>query len=137
MGVHFYQAHPLIHDSCWHAVQVPFEELDTLMRDLVFERWRADACEAVEDTLKMISLVDLYVPYFPLRALDLRELIVRGLQQRAAELQKQKHVAMSWDTDVVDFLLSKVGGGKCCTKGINMYWWQQWQLGYLWPFTAL
>jgi hypothetical protein len=80
-----------------------------MMRDLVFERWRADACEAVEDTMKMISLVDLYLPYFSLSVSDLRILVNRGLQQRSVELQEQKHVTMSWGTEVVDFLLSKVG----------------------------
>jgi hypothetical protein len=60
------------------------EEAERRLRDAVFARWRRDGCEAYEDTLKLVSLVDFFLPYFPLERRHVDELIRRALRERAA-----------------------------------------------------
>jgi hypothetical protein len=59
------------------------EEAERRLRDAVFARWRRDGCEAYEDTLKLVSLVDFFLPYFPLERRHVDELIGRALKERA------------------------------------------------------
>lgn len=78
------------------------------MRDLVFAHWQSAGCEAFEDTLKMTSLVDFYVPYFPLERPHVAELARRQLAARGAELRARKGLDLEWDEAVVKFLVGKV-----------------------------
>lgn len=74
----------------------------------MFTAWRTEGCEAYEDTLKMTSLVDFFLPYLPLEAPHLRQLLVRGLQRRGAALAADKRLTLAWDDRALEFLLSKV-----------------------------
>jgi hypothetical protein len=80
------------------------------VRELVFSHWQGSGCESYEDTLKFTSLIEFYLPYFPLEAPHLAELVRRGLAARGAELEKAKGLALVWGEDVIKFLVDKVGG---------------------------
>ena len=48
------------------SLQITPERAERALRDMVFTSWRASACEDFPDTLKLISLIDFFLPYFPL-----------------------------------------------------------------------
>lgn len=91
-----------------HLVQVTAEEAERRLRDLVFTRWQGSQCEDYEDTLKMTSLIDFYLPYFPLERPHVAELTHRVLLQRGKELLAHKRVRLKWDDAVVQFLVGRV-----------------------------
>lgn len=91
------------------ATQPSAEAWQELLRGLVFSRWRAQGCEGYEDTLKMTSLVNFWLPYLPLGGSALRQLMERGLEARRSSLGAAKRLELAWDRGVVDWLLSKVG----------------------------
>ena len=97
------------------------------MRDLVFAHWQSAGCEAFEDTLKMTSLVDFYIPYFPLERRHVAELARRQLA--GGDLRRARTaVAVAWGVVVVAFLVDKVGArfgtGRGCGRGpcSRMHW---------------
>lgn len=74
------------------------------LKDLIYEHW-ASSCEPLIDTLNVLNLVDFFLPYFPLGKKEIRDVIVLGMNARARE---QGLSRLSWDADVVDFLLDKI-----------------------------
>jgi len=101
------QGSPLTSHAGCH--QPSAEAWQELLRGLVFSRWRAQGCEGYEDTLKMTSLVNFWLPYLPLGGSALRQLMERGLEARRSSLAAAKRLELAWDPGVVDWLLSKVG----------------------------
>jgi hypothetical protein len=85
------------------------EEAEQLLRDVVFAQWRASQCESHADTLKLMSLIDLFLPYLPLEAQHMKQLVGLALQQRGAVLAQQR-VHLEWQPAVADLLASKVRG---------------------------
>jgi hypothetical protein len=83
------------------------EEAEQLLRDVVFAQWRASQCESHADTLKLMSLIDAFLPYLPLERQHMPALVQLGLRQRAALLALQR-VALEWQPAVVGALASKV-----------------------------
>jgi len=52
---------------CW-SCQVDMEAAERLLRGAVFAQWRASQCESYEDTLKLTSLIDVFLPFLPCSA---------------------------------------------------------------------
>jgi hypothetical protein len=83
------------------------EEAEQLLRDIVFEEWRKSGCEPYTDTLKLTSLIDVFLPYLPLGREHMPQLVELALQQRRHRLQQQ-HIHLEWQPGVVDFVVSQV-----------------------------
>mmetsp|Transcript_31063 Transcript_31063/g.68966 ORF Transcript_31063/g.68966 Transcript_31063/m.68966 type:complete len:225 (+) Transcript_31063:187-861(+) len=84
------------------------EAAERLLRNLVLDSWLRSGCEAYEDALKFTSLVDFFLPYFPLQRRQVEALMEMQVSDWAAELWHQKHTAMQWDSRVITFLVDKV-----------------------------
>lgn len=84
------------------------EDAERRVRDLVFAHWQRSGCESFEDTLKLTSLVDFYLPYLPLEKEHVAELTRRALAKRGEVLRLRKGLGLEWDENVVRFLADKV-----------------------------
>jgi len=89
--------------------QITAEEAERRVRALVFDHWQRSGCESYDDTLKLTSLVDFYLPYFPLERRHVAELTRRALAARGLALRAGKGLALRWGEEVVEFLVGKVG----------------------------
>lgn len=69
----------------------------------MFSQWVATDCETRTDTVKLLNLVDFYLPYFPLERRHLEALCERLLQARAAI-----EGPLSWDRRLPAFLAGRV-----------------------------
>lgn len=88
------------------------EAAEALLRSVVFTQWRASGCEAYEDTLKLMSLIDLFLPYLPLERAHMPALVALALVERVQLLAHQR-VALEWAPDVPAFLAGKVCVAAC------------------------
>jgi hypothetical protein len=88
--------------------QVTAEGAERALRDLVFDHWQRSGCESFEDTLKLTSLVDFYLPYLPLERAHVAELARRALGYRGRELRVAKGLGLEWGEEVVEFIVDKV-----------------------------
>lgn len=96
------------HAVLWHAaLQVTMEEAEQLLRDVVFDEWRKSNCESFADTLKLTSLIDVFLPYLPLDRSHMPALMQLTLQQRSRILARKK-VVLQWHPAVVQLLADKV-----------------------------
>jgi hypothetical protein len=55
-----------------------------------------------------VGLIDFFLPFMPLEASHLRELLRRGLEQRGAALAAGRGVALAWDARLEGWLLERV-----------------------------
>ena len=51
-----------------------------MLKDLIYDIWTETACESPTDTLKLMSLVDFYLPFLPLEREHIRALFDMRLQ---------------------------------------------------------
>lgn len=85
------------------------EDAQRVLKDLVFDLWRSDYCEERSDTLKMLALVDFYLPFLPLEQPHIERLFGMKLVERRKALMDAKQAAnLTWDEDVVRFLTDRV-----------------------------
>lgn len=95
------------------SLRLPFqiapEEAQRLLKDNVFSRWSSEQCEDRTDTLKMVGLVDFFLPFFPMERRHVGEILQMRLKERRLALQKEHNARLSWRPDVVPFLSDKVG----------------------------
>ncbi|GBF93149.1 hypothetical protein Rsub_05880 [Raphidocelis subcapitata] len=87
---------------------VTAEQAERSLRELVFSHWQRSPCESYDDTLKFTSLVDFWLPFFPLERPHVEELTGRELARRGRDLAAAKGLALAWDAGVVAFLADKV-----------------------------
>ena len=100
--------------SCVCLVQISAEEAQKVLKDLVFDMWTADECEERTDTLKMLALIDFFLPFLPLERLHIQQLFNIRLQDRQRVLVAEKTIAnLTWTPEVVQFLLDRVWPS-CC-----------------------
>jgi hypothetical protein len=59
-----------------YLLQITPESAEHALRDLVFASWRHNACEEYTDTLKLISLVDFFLPFLPLQRKQVGLLVI-------------------------------------------------------------
>ena len=88
--------------------KISAEEAQRVLKDLVFSAWSAGQCESRADTLKMVSLVDFFLPYFPLERRHVAELFRMRLEERQRQLRKRERCDLTWAQDVVAFLTNRV-----------------------------
>ena len=90
-------------------VQISAEEAQKVLKDLVFSMWADDGCEERTDTLKMLTLVDFFLPFLPLERPHIEALFAMRLRERRRTLIVEGHVAnLTWTPDVVTFLTDRV-----------------------------
>ena len=95
--------------SCVCLVQISAEEAQKVLKDLVFDMWTADECEERTDTLKMLALIDFFLPFLPLERIHIQKLFDMRLQDRQRALVAEKTIAnLTWTPEVVQFLLDRV-----------------------------
>lgn len=95
-----------------------------MLKDLMFDHWSNEGCQSASDIVKLLSLIDFYLPFLPLERDHLKELFRAKLAHKEQELLATSQAKMSWGSDVVDFLVSKVRSSGClladcghCQKG--------------------
>ena len=69
----------------------------------MFERYTRDGCEAREDTLKLLSLVGMFLPFLPLEREHLAQILAQSLGPRLSQL--------------IEGELGEVSGHRFCTGG--------------------
>ena len=90
-------------------MQISAEEAQKVLKDLVFSMWTSDECEERTDTLKMLALVDFFLPFLPLERPHIEQLFGMRLQDRRRALLAEKlAVDLAWTPDVVQFLADRV-----------------------------
>lgn len=90
-------------------MQVSAEEAQRLLKDLMFEQWGGDTCEERADTLKMLALIDFYLPFLPLERPHIERLFHMKLRDRQEALIEAKQAAnLTWDDEVIKFLTDRV-----------------------------
>ena len=89
-------------------IQVSAEAAQRMLKDLMFRLWADEACESASDIVKLLSLIDFYLPFFPLEREHIRELFNMKLRQRAQEMLAASQIQLTWGEEIIDFLISKV-----------------------------
>ena len=79
-----------------------------MLKDLMFTIWAEGSCESATDTVKLLSLVDFYLPFLPLERDHLRQLTRMRLRERQAEVLKATGDTLTWSEEVIEFLTAKV-----------------------------
>ncbi|BDA43300.1 probable chaperone protein ClpB [Coccomyxa sp. Obi] len=104
----YLQLHELL-QAAGHRGKVRAEDAQRVLKDLVFDLWRSDNCEERSDTLKMLALVDFFLPFLPLERPHIERLFGMKLVERRKGLVDAKQAAnLTWDDDVVHFLTDRV-----------------------------
>lgn len=88
---------------------------EALLRGVVFAQWRAAGCESYEDTAKLLSMIDVFLPYLPLERGHMPGLVGLALRGRAALLAVRR-VLLQWEPGVTEWLAGQVRrGAGCCS----------------------
>ena len=88
-------------------MQITPEDAQRALKDLVFSMWADDGCEARADTLKLVSLVDFFLPFLPLERRHIEALFQMRLKETAAQLRQSQSVQLTWAPDIITFLTDK------------------------------
>lgn len=102
----YLELHGLLQSRCRETISA--EQAQRVLKDLIFERWLKQGCEDRTDTLKMVGLIDIFLPFFPLEAEHLRALFESRLKERSEALEASGIGRLVWQSEVVDHLLSLV-----------------------------
>ena len=85
------------------------EEAQKILKDKVFSKWAAQGCEERVDTIKTVSLIDLFLPFFPLERPQVEDIIDLNLHRRLEHrINKGELAGLHWDRAVVQFLSSRI-----------------------------
>jgi len=95
---------------------VDAEKLQYTLKNMMFNLWQRDACEERVDTVKALSLIDMFVPYFPLNKEAITRVIDKSIQKRVEWVNRErqsgtkaaKAVSVRVSADVLDFLCGKI-----------------------------
>lgn len=79
-----------------------------MLKDTMFRLWAKQGCESAPDIVKLLSLIDFYLPFYPLERQHIRALFEAKLQGRKQEMLAAKHGRLAWGDEILDFLLKKV-----------------------------
>lgn len=97
-------------DITRHFVQISAEEVQKLLKDLLFSLWNDPVCGPAVGLVKLLSLIDFYLPFFPLERWHVDRLFRMKLENRQREEMDVSGHQLQWDDAVIDFLTSKA----CC-----------------------
>ena len=117
---------------------VPSERLQHTLKNMMFTLWQAGACEGRADTLKTLSLIDLFVAYYPLDRGAVRAVAEHAIRARVQRVGAPSlgggkgspgGADVSVGPGVLDFLLDKiewdgafaVEGAKEVTTAVRRY----------------
>ncbi|KAK9787248.1 hypothetical protein WJX73_009504 [Symbiochloris irregularis] len=102
------QLYQLEQEALRSGTTVQPEAASKVLKDLVFSVWREGGCEGFTDTAKSVSLINFYLPFFPLRRPHIAQLFEMKLRQRSQALALQGLPELRWQQKVVEFLTAKV-----------------------------
>ena len=68
-------------------MQISAEGAQRALKDLIFSTWAAEGCESRTDTLKLVGLVDYFLPFLPLERSHVAQLFGMRLEETARQLQ--------------------------------------------------
>lgn len=107
-----YTKFPKLLESAKSREKISSVKAQQLLKDLVYLRWLSEKCEETADTLKMVSLVDFFLPFFPLERVHIEELFQKRIQYKINSMKSQrvipKDCRIEWNKEVIDFLTNKV-----------------------------
>jgi len=89
---------------------VDAESLQYTLKNMMFNLWQSEKCEDRVDTVKSLSLIDMFVPYFPLDRQAIRQVLQRSIQRRVKALNKGrgKQHRITVSEEVLEFLCDKI-----------------------------
>lgn len=102
------QLHQMLEDVGGDRTKISAEEAQRVLKDLIFQTWAAGDCESHADTLKMVGMIDFFLPYLPLEAGHMRRLFHMRLRDEARALRGRHRCRLTWGPAELDFLVSKV-----------------------------
>jgi ATP-dependent Clp protease ATP-binding subunit ClpA len=90
--------------------EVDPEKLQYTLKNMMFNLWQSDRCEDRVDTVKSLSLVDMFVPYFPLDRSAISKIIDKSIQKRVDMVNRarERPITVAMSDAVLDFLVSKI-----------------------------
>eukprot|EP00898_Chlorokybus_atmophyticus_P004557 jgi/Chlat1/5101/Chrsp33S05115 len=93
--------------------QVSIDELQSILKDALFQDWARQGCESHGDTSKAVALIDVFAPFTPLNKEHIEALMRLQLQRRVDRLEYdlvRSGLAdkVEWSAGVIDCLTSKV-----------------------------
>ena len=69
---------------------VDLEALQYTLKNMMFALWQRDGCEDRVDTVKALSLIDMFVPYFPLSRETVSRIMSSAIERRVAALNAER-----------------------------------------------
>ncbi|KAK9867882.1 hypothetical protein WJX84_011423 [Apatococcus fuscideae] len=84
------------------------EEVQRLLKDIVWKRWDEGGCHDHASLWKMVGLVDFFLPFLPLEQVHLERLFQIRLGAIAASLLHSHRVNLTWAPELIPFLYKKV-----------------------------
>ncbi|KAK9830272.1 hypothetical protein WJX72_010727 [[Myrmecia] bisecta] len=84
------------------------EAAQRVLKDLVFDIWQRGECEDRTDTLKMVGLIDFFLPFLPLERPHIKQLFEMRLLEKAQQMRQSMGTDLAWDDAVLAFLTGKV-----------------------------
>ena len=89
-------------------MQINAEEVQRLLKDIVWKRWDEGGCHDHASLWKMVGLVDFFLPFLPLEQVHLERLFQIRLGAIAASLLHSHRVNLTWAPELIPFLYKKV-----------------------------
>ena len=89
-------------------VQVTAEDAHNGLRNLVYNIWSQGNCEGHVDIIRMLGSIDFFLPYFPLDRSNIQDLFEQRLVDQSDAVLRNDAANLTWTTEVIPFLLSKV-----------------------------
>ena len=86
------------------------EKLQYTLKNMMFNLWQSEKCEDRVDTLKSLSLIDMFVPYFPLDRAAISQIMDKSIQKRVDMVNKarERPIQVVTSEPVLTFLASKI-----------------------------
>ena len=90
--------------------QVNSETLQYTLKNMMFSLWQSDKCEDRVDTVKSLSLIDMFVPYFPLDESAILLVIEKAIEKRVELVNKcrKRPIEVLVGKDVLRLLAGKI-----------------------------
>lgn len=103
------ELHQMLDDVDGKRSAIKAEHAQSTLKNLVFRRWLEEGCEDRTDTLKMVGLVDFFLPFFPLGRDELIKVVDLRLNEKIDGATKGgTRGRLRWSPEVADFLLENV-----------------------------
>jgi ATP-dependent Clp protease ATP-binding subunit ClpA len=85
------------------------EDAQRTLKDILYNKWLLDGCEAPVDTQKTLSLIDMFVPFLPLERRHVRTVLEQHLwQRRDRGVRAGEFAELTWEAAALEFLTDRV-----------------------------